>query len=188
MSGYAERVAELGRRLNDIDLRLKSIDAERASNVVEASQGAQSALRKIAELDAEADQLHRSKAILTSAADQLDQQLREEEAAAAAADHAERQAQARKIGSALVALNGEIDLMLTQLREAFERREALLGDLRNHGGISSSTVNSMLNKEPGTSAARYAGLGRYVSIEPVPISAIRALASSNGILPTEAQP
>ena len=53
-----------------------NMDAERATHSVEASQGTQAALRKIAELDAESDQLHRSKATLTSAADQLDQRRR----------------------------------------------------------------------------------------------------------------
>jgi hypothetical protein len=188
MSDYATRIAEMARRVSGIDLRLKSINDERISHSIEAAQGSTSALKKVAALDAEADQLCKSRSILTNAADLLDAQLREEEQAAAAADREQRSAEARKVGAALCALNGEIDLAMVQLRQMFERREAMVCELGGLGGINPSTVKMQCSKEPASAAARYAGLARFLAIEPVTVSAIRPLASSNGILPTEAQP
>jgi hypothetical protein len=188
MSTFAERIASLSNRVESIDLKLKSIDAERADHAIEASQGSTSALKKVAALDAEHDQLVRSRSILTNAADQLDAQLRQEEQAAAAADREQRSGEARKVGTALAALNIELDAMMVQLRQCFERREAMLTELGSLGGISASTVKMQASKEPASAAARYAGLARFLSIEPVTVSAIRPLASSNGILPTEAAP
>jgi chromosome segregation ATPase len=125
MSGIAERLAELSRRVTGIDLRLKSIDEERRANAVEAAQGAKVAIQKIAQLDDETDQLNRSKATLTTAADELDRSLREEEAAAAAAVKAQQAAHVKDIGSAIVTLNHEVDAHLNQLREMLQRREQL---------------------------------------------------------------
>jgi hypothetical protein len=178
MSGYAERIAELSHRVTSIDLRLKSIDAERAANVIEASQGAQSALRKIAELDAETDQLRRSKAILTSAADQLDGQMREEEATLAATSRAEREQRAREIGAAICTLHLEGDALLLQLRQLFERRAGLLAELHRLG----RDVQRLAGKEPLSAAAYHAGLRIYLALEPAPISSIRPLADANALL------
>ena len=175
MSGYAERIAELAHRVTGIDLRLKAIDEERVANSVEASQNGTVALKKIASLDAEADQLRRSKETLSSAADQFDAQLKEEEAAAAAGLTAERAAKAKKIGSGICAVQSEIDLMLVQLREAFERREQMINELHRGGGIDLRTSFRLASRENATAAAYHARLNRFLNLEPMGPQQTRAL-------------
>ena len=183
MSTLPERLAELARKVVGVDAKLISIGQERVTFSVEAAQGAQTAIRKIAELDDQVDRLQRSKRTFLDASTQLQEQLEEEERLAAAEDRAQRAAEAAKVGAAVCAINLELDTMLVQVRQAFERRAMLVDELRRIGGLSSALTFSMLGKEPPTSAARHAGLARYISIEPVPVSAVRPLAAANDVLP-----
>jgi chromosome segregation ATPase len=190
MSGYAERIAELARKVTGIDLRLKSIDEQRRANAIEASQHGETALQKIAALDAEADQLSKSKFTLTLAADQLDAQLREEEAAAAAAVKKQQAARVKDIGSAIVTLNHEVDAHLNQLREMLQRREQLVNELHRAPGstIDSRMAFRLAGRESTTAAAAHAGLRRWIALELVPHASVRPMASQNERLPHHDQP
>jgi hypothetical protein len=184
MSGIVERLAELSRRVTGVDLRLAAIFNERKSVAIEASQGGRTALKKVAELDQEEDQLRRSKTTYTLAADELDVMLREEEAAVAAGKHELNQAKARELGAALITLNLELDDLLLHTREAFERREGVLNALhRTAEGINARTAFKWASKENATAAAYFARLNRFLNLEPMQPSSHRPLSDANRVIP-----
>jgi hypothetical protein len=183
MSSYAQRIVELAHRVTGIDQRLVSIAEERGSHAVEAAQGGKTALQRIASLDAELDQLTKSKATLTDAASQLDAQMRAEELEALMQSRAEREQKAREIGSAVVAVQSEIDHAMVQLREMFERRETLLNQLHRAGGIDSRATFRLASKENANAAAYHAQLNRFLDLSHIGPQQQRPLSDSDRVIP-----
>jgi hypothetical protein len=89
-----------------------------------------------------------------------------------------------KAARAVCALNLELDEALRHLREAFERRAILLGELAACGEREAAIANRLTNKSGATSASQMAGLNRFLNLEMTPAASVRPLGDSNEVLLT----
>jgi hypothetical protein len=94
----------------------------------------------------------------------------------------ERDIAAGKTATAICALNAELDQMITQLGEGFERRRSLLAKLADIDPSLSTLIVRMASKSGPTSAACKIGLDRFIAIERTAAHVQCRLTDSNAVL------
>jgi hypothetical protein len=182
MSSYESKIAEFRERITDIGKQLAALTAKRKSFALAAATGDAKAIKQIGDIDFETDSLKKQEATVASAIETavaLDRAAAHE--AEAALKH-EREIKAYSLARAVITLNEEIDLALKHLREAFERRAALLVELGNTEAADRALVMRLSHRAGPTSAAQHAGLSRYFNLEMTPTAAQRPLADTNSVL------
>jgi hypothetical protein len=182
MSSYEDKIAEFKDRIADIGKQLASLTSQRKSYSLAAATGDAKAIKQIADIDFALDAARREEGTLSSAIESAVALDRAAEQDAEAKARHERNIAAYKISRAIVALNEELDSRLKQLREAFERRAALLVELGNTEAADRALVMRLSHRAGPTSAAQHAGLSRYLSLEMTPNAAQRPLADTNSVL------
>jgi hypothetical protein len=182
MSGYQQRISELQKREAELVNELSRLTARRKEFALAATAGDGRAIKTIADIDFEEQALRRDRATVGSALEAAEALARQEAQDEQAHLLSARRDEGSRCAEGIVTLNIEIDATLKLLREMFERHALLLRQLGNTELIDRALVMRMASKMPATSAAQFAGLGRYLNIEMVPASAQRALADSNTIL------
>jgi chromosome segregation ATPase len=180
MSNYTERVSELTRRVADIDARLKRLTERRNHLAVSAAEGNKGSIKSIAELDDEADGLHKERQTLSAAIEQIADLQRKQEAEIARKDREKREAEARKIADSVMAMNEKIDDAMVQLAGLFQERANLIHQLGKMRVMSSTTILTMSQRHSPTAAARAAGLHKFIEIDHVSPGLIRPLAEGAG--------
>jgi hypothetical protein len=181
MSSLADRVVELRKRATDIAANLISLAERRKERSLDAAIGHdKTAVEAIKQIDADCDRLKREGQTISAALELAEQKEREIAAEADRAQTRERAIEARKYADGLAALNIEIDSMMTQLFEAFQRRAILIAGLG--GLVDPSFIARFVGKPGPTRAACHAGLHRFLALETVSPQAMRPLADANALL------
>jgi len=180
MSNYAERISELTRRVADIDARLKRLTERRNQLAVSAAEGNKGSIKSIAELDDEADGLHKECQTLSAAIEQIADLQRKQEAETARKDRERREVEARKVGDRVMTMNGKIDDAMVQLAGLFQERANLIYQLSKMNVMPKSIIMTISQRHSPTAAARAAGLHKFIEIDHVSPGLIRPLAESAG--------
>jgi hypothetical protein len=188
VSDYASKISEFNKRIADIGAKLASLADRRKEYAFAAATGDTRALKQISDVDFEETSLVREQQTLNSAVETATALERQHAAEAQAAQEHARQVEAHKCASAVAALNCELDQMLLQLRECFERRAVVLRSLGNVGVVDPNVVLKLSSKSGPTAAAHAAGLGRFIHIDMVPVTAQRGLSDTNSLLLTIGEP
>jgi hypothetical protein len=178
VSGHAQRLAELHRRIAEIDAAISDlVDNEYASVAGAFDLGDQSALNQAAALESKLAQLRSERQLCASAQAQTEQAIKHDAAARVQEERRQREAAAKQLAGGVVTLNGEIDAELVRLREMLERRAALLHQL---GAIGANVaVLAKLAKPALTRAACHHGLAKFVEIARVAPTSLLSLVSTN---------
>jgi hypothetical protein len=182
LSNYGDRIQEFNRRIADIAMRLTALTDRRREVAYAAATGDTRALKQITDTDFEEASLVKEQQVLHSAVETALALERQHALEAKAAEDRARAVEAYTAAQAVAALNSELDLMLKQLREAFERRAVVLRSLGNCAVCDPSLLMRLSNRAGPTSAAHHAGLGKHMNLEMTPVTAQRPLADSNSIL------
>jgi hypothetical protein len=183
VSSLSDRIGELKKRAAEMASQLTTLGDRRRSYAFAAVSDSDAKARKaIADIDFERDALLKEQATVADALEIGEALAKQHALEAKAAEEHTRQVEAHKCAQAVAALNSELDLMLLQLRECFERRAVCLRALGNVGVVDPSLVLKLSNKSGPTSAAHSAGLNKYLNLDMVPNVSQRPLADSNAIL------
>jgi hypothetical protein len=182
VSSYESKIAEFKDRITDIGKQLAELGARRKSFALAAAEGDSKARKEIADIDFQLDAARKEEGTLSAAIESAIALDRQREHEAEAALKHQRNIAAYKISRAIIALNEELDLALKHLREAFERRAALLVELGNTEAADRALVMRLSHRAGPTSAAQHAGLARYLNLEMTPTAAQRPLADTNSVL------
>jgi hypothetical protein len=182
MSSYDNRIAELQQREATIARDLAALSDKRQQFALAASEGDARAQKQIADVDFEAAELQRDRATISSALEAAQALARQAELDEHSKQHRTRQEEAGRAAEGVTALNAEIDSMLVQLRQAFERRATLLNYLGNSGQIDWTQINRLCSRSGATSAAQSAGLAKYLALEMTPAHIVRPLVDGNNVL------
>jgi hypothetical protein len=182
-SRHGARIADLEAKLAAIAEAIAMLPFRRKQHALAAVEGDADARRQIEQIDTEGTDLQRQLQLTSAAleeAERLDRQHMDKESAI---EKARREAEAKKIGSALITANIEIDAMLVQVREAFERRERMINELRAAGGCDARQAFRLASREAVSAAFYAARLHQHAAFEPVGVQQIRPLASANKTIP-----
>jgi hypothetical protein len=182
MSDLADRIAELRKRAADIASSLTALADRRKERSLDAVSGDKDAAKSIADLDFQSDALKRENQTISSALELAQERQRDREAEARDAKQRALEADAKRHGEAICALNTEIDMRMEQLAEVFARRASLLLGLANTGIVDSLFVARLCGKAGATRAACAHGLHRYIDIQTVSPQAMLPLADQNSLL------
>jgi hypothetical protein len=182
VSDYASKISEFNKRIADIGQKLTGLADRRRSYAFAAAQGDTRAAKQITDTDFEEASLIKEQQTLNSAIETAHALEKQHELEAAATEEHSRQVDAHKCAQAVAALNSELDLMLQQLREAFERRAVCLRSLGNYAVADPALLMRLSNRAGPTSAAHHAGLGKFIHIDMVPVVSQRPLADANVLL------
>jgi hypothetical protein len=182
VADYASKITEFNKRIADIGLKLAGLADRRKEYAFAAATGDTRALKQISDVDFEETSLVREQQTLNSAVETATALERQVALEAKAAEEHSRQVEAHKAAQAVAALNVELDAMLLQLRECFERRAVVLRSLGNTGVVDPNLLMRLSSKSGPTSAAHAAGLGRHLHLDMVPVTAQRALSDVNVVL------
>jgi hypothetical protein len=172
----------LRKRAAEVASQIGALADKRKSYSLAASEGDARARKAIADADYERDALLKEAATVADALEIGEALTRQQALDAEAAQRRERSIEAYQAARGVVALNEEIDLALSRLREQFERRSIILRSLANTSICDPALLMRLANKAVPTSAAHRAGLGRFLNLEMTPIIAQRPLADSNVVL------
>jgi hypothetical protein len=172
---FKERIASIGKTLTDLTTRRKSYSLAAAS-------GDAQAIKEIADIDFALDEAKREEGTLSSAIETAAALERQQQQDIEAQARRERAVAAYKVSRAVIALNEELDMRLAQLREAFERRASLLVELGNTEMVDRTVVMKLAGRTGATASAHSAGLGRFMSLDHMPVVSHRPLADSNSQL------
>jgi hypothetical protein len=188
MASYSDKIQEFHRRISDIAAKLTGLADKRKSYSLAAASGDPRALKQVGEVDWELDALRKEQQTITSAIETATALEKQHELEATAAEEHSRKIEAHKSAQAVAAINTELDALLVQLRECFERRALHLRSLSNTGIVDPNLIMRLTNRAGPTSAAHAAGLGRHINLDMVPVVAQRPLADSNSLLLSIGEP
>jgi hypothetical protein len=181
MSSFENRIQELNRRVSEIDEALGILDSEYNSIAANFSSADRETLRQAERLEQKVSWLKRERDLAVKATEQVQQQAKDETAAAEAGQRRATQTKAREICDALATLNVEIDDMLLLLRQALERRANCLRELAMTE-TATPIVVKLQQKQVVDRAAAFAGLHRFLTLStPAPGSFVQ-LRNANQIL------
>jgi len=179
---HENKLTELQQRIVAIDASIAKLDGDFAELAYAFDVGDQAALKKASAIELQVDQLRRERALVTAKQKHIAEQQQDEQAAAEQQVEQQKQVEAKQHAGAIAALNSDLDRLLTELRDQFERRHALLTQLGRTGVVDFNLVNRLTGKQNGTRAACHAGLAKFLALEvPAPGSFI-PLAGANQIL------
>jgi hypothetical protein len=183
MSSHEQRITELNKRVEAIDVKVGDLALSRHASALDAVGGSKDALRLIAQIDAQTEALLKERETVSAACEAVEALIAAEAAAADKAKQRELEVEAGKAASAIVAIHEEIDVHLNQLRQLFERRSSLVVDLgRCGGGINPAFIARLAGRSGPTAAAQFAGLGKYLDLVHVAAGSARPLSESNAPL------
>jgi hypothetical protein len=182
LSSYADKISEFNKRIADIATKLAGLSDKRKEYAYAAASGDTRARKALDDASFEEASLVREQQVLHSACETAQALERQHELEEQAAEEHSRQVEAHKCAQAVAAFNVELDGMLLQLRECFERRLIALRSLSNTATVDPNLIMRLSNKAGPTSAAHSAGLGRHLNLDMVPVVSQRPLADSNTVL------
>ena len=178
-----DRQHELQSRISQIDSDIAALDARFLQLAAEFnSADGNASLRSAEQIEQRLMQLRREKALSIASQAHIVKQIMDERQTQAEAERRATLADARKLADAICTLNAELDTHLTQLREMFERRFALLSQLAATGIVDSGFITKLQGKSGATRAFCCSGLHRFVAVEKVGQTSFVPLASVNPIL------
>jgi hypothetical protein len=162
----ASRIHKMRAHADDVAARIADFKDARSSASLRAIFDAdKQALRVIRDADIALDALSKEALTISCALEQAEALLKQEHHDE---EHRERRAlalAAHQAAEAVAQLNIEIDAMLKALREAFERRQDLLGALAKSGVPDPTYVAKLAGKLGPTRAACAVGLHKYLDIQ-----------------------
>jgi hypothetical protein len=182
MSTLADKLTLLRSRAAEIGSELSRLADRRKEHSLAASEGDKVALKEISDADFQSDALRKTAATVNSAIESANALLRQQQLETEQKQQRERENEAARSAEGVITLNAEIDQMLQQLREAFERRAVLLQGLGNSGLIDWVMVNRLASKVSATSAACHFGLTRFLNLERTPAHVMSPLSEGNVVL------
>jgi hypothetical protein len=188
LSSYEDRIVAFKEQIVSIGRQLAELGAKRKAHSLAAAQGDARAIKAIQDCDHLSGELTKQEQTISSAIEVALDADRQEQHAAEAAARLERERAAYLAARAVAAMNSELDLALTQLKDQFVRRSQLLAELAATGAVDSTLVMRLSHKSGPTSAAHHCGLGKFLALEMTPNSAQRPLASTNEVLLTIGEP
>jgi hypothetical protein len=169
------RVAELAKTLT-------GAKARRASLALPALAGNKAAVKEIAEIDAQLGEIRKESALLSDGIEQLKLQAAGQEKAVVDKETQKRLDKAAKIGETILTIDAEIDTTLGWLRQMFEQRRALAGELRRTNAADPYLVSRLHHRHAVTAALYHAGWREYVGLELITPEQVRPLTKSDGWL------
>jgi hypothetical protein len=164
VSSLADKLSQLRLRASDIRQHLSALGERRRSYSLQASDGDSAAVKVIGDCDFEIDNLRREDATVRDAIE-VGEALEKQRAL----ENEQKKEQARQVDAwqhaqAIIALNEEIDLALTQVVQKFERRASLLAGLAGTEVCDATFVARLSGKAGPTRACCRVGLHKYVDI------------------------
>jgi hypothetical protein len=181
MSSHEARLAELNRRITEIDEALLVLNSEFSSMATAFSTGDKEALREAERHEQKVAWLRRERALAVKAGEQVLQQAKEEALAAEAEQRQSLLAKARELADALAALGGEIDAQLLHLRQTLERRANLLRELAMTE-VANTVVVKLQGKGPVNRALAAVGLHKFIDFSTPSPGSFLPLTNSNVLL------
>jgi hypothetical protein len=163
MSTHEARLAELNKRISEIDGAISQLDDAYAGVAAQFNAEDKETLRQAEQIEQKVAWLRRERALAVAAGNRVLEDAKAEAIQREQDDRCAVLASARKIADAVATLHAEIDDALVQLRQMLERRMALLRELQNTG-VADAVVVKLMQKGPVNRALAAAGLHRFVDI------------------------
>jgi hypothetical protein len=182
LSSHSDKISEFNKRIADIAVKLTSLADRRKQYSYAAATGDARARKQLDDDSFEETSLVKEQQVLNSAVETALALEKQHALETKAAEEHALQRTAHEHASAVAALNLELDAMLLQLRQCFERRAIVLRFLGNCAVADPSLILKLSNKSGPTSAFNHHGLGRHANIEMTPIVAQRPLSDVNPVL------
>ena len=179
---HAAKLADLNTRIGEIDGKIAELETRRAGHALDAAEGNKNAIKAIASIDSEFDQLRRECSTLKSATEQLKQLMAAEQQAALDKVEQERQREARTLAGDVATYNSELDAALIVLRETLERRYAALQKLSALRVVDPMYINKMLGRDALTRAMQAHGIARYCALMTGAPTSACAMGAANKLL------
>jgi seryl-tRNA synthetase len=183
----ADKIELLDKRSTTLRERLIELSSLRRANAVAATEDDQRALQSLMAADAECNRIQAELTMLDDAKGELELKAQKEAQAATAKMRELNAAEAKKLAADIAALNDQTDQAMIQLRQILDQRLALLVQLDRLKIIT--VPQRYMGKFNITAAAHACGLGKYLSLEHLPINHHAQLAESARLaLPPSAEP
>jgi hypothetical protein len=173
---------ELHRRSAEIDTAIADLDQQFAQLAGAFDLGDKHALQQADGIEQRIGQLRREKAIIAGREQRLNQDQLDQAAQAEQAEHNRQLQQAREIADALCASHVDLDRLMNTLREQFERRASLLGQLQRSDVVDSALVNRLSTRAVATRALCAAGLAKHFDVQTCAPGSMVPLTRANAIL------
>jgi hypothetical protein len=172
----------LSSRVTELANTLSGAKARRAALALPALAGNKAAVKEIAEIDAQLGEIKKESALLSDGIEQLKLQAAQQQQQAVDKERQKREIKAAKIGETILGLDAEIDATLARLRQMFEQRRALAGELRRTNTCDPHLVMRLHQRYGPTAAAYAAGLREFIGMELVVPEQVRPLVKSDNWL------
>jgi hypothetical protein len=182
MSTFTDKLAALRGRAVDITSQLTALADKRRSYSLAATEADAKATKAISDIDFQIDSLRREEATVRSAEEVATALEKQEALDEQRKQQREREVAAHNVAAAVAALHTEIDTRLIELREAFERRAALLAELSRSELADPSLLGKLSSRSPATRACCHHGLDAFIAVERVSVSGRMPLADANALL------
>jgi hypothetical protein len=172
----------LSARVTELAKTLSGAKARRAALALPALGGNKQAVKEIAEIDAQLGEIKKESALLSDGIEQLKLQAAEQAKAVVDRETQKRLDKAAKIGETILTIDAEIDTTLGRLRQMFEERRALAGELRKTNTCDPYLVSRLHHRHAVTAACYHAGWREYVGLELITPEQVRPLIKSDSWL------
>jgi hypothetical protein len=182
MSSFTDKLAALRGRAVDITSQLTSLADKRRSYSLAATEADAKAVKAISDIDFQIDSLRREEATVRSAEEVATALEKQEAVDEQRQQQREREVAAYNVAAAVSALHAEIDDRMVALRQAFERRAALLAELSRSELADPNLLNKLSSKLPATRAACCHRLDSFISIERTSAQGRMPLSDANALL------
>jgi hypothetical protein len=167
MTDFAAQIAIFGQRAVALKATLAGLKAKRQELAPLALNQDKSALKKLTELDNETATLKREVELIGLAVDEAQRQQTAAQAAAAVAARKAKEQQVAQEAAAIIDADKQIDELLKQLKDQFERRRRAAIAIQSSRVLAPQTVNRLFGRQSGTRAAFAADLRNFLPLEPI---------------------
>jgi hypothetical protein len=182
MSDFQTRIGQLGQRVLDLGKVVTDLTAKRVALAPAAVEGDKAARSQLEQLEADASNATREAALVNDAIAELKKLAAQQEQQVVDKERQKRDAKAAKIGETILTIDAEIDATLERLRQMFEQRRALAGELRKTNTCDPHLVMRLHQRYGANAACYHAGLREFIGLELVTPEQVRPLTKSDNWL------
>jgi hypothetical protein len=180
MSDLAAKLAALREHAADIASRIASFKEQRnGAALLAIFEAHKPSIAIIEQADSALDALTKEQQTISSALSQAESLLAQEHRDAETRERTALSVEAHKCAQAICALNAELDTLLAQLADTFEKRQLLLRELQRTEVADPTYVSKLASRSGPTRAACRVGLHRFIDMVAVSPNSHLSLASTN---------
>jgi hypothetical protein len=182
MSDFQTRIGQLSKRVLDLGKVVADLTAKRVALAPAAVDGDNAARSQLEELEAAATNATREAALVNDAIAELKKLAAQQQQQAVDTERMKRDAKAANISETILGIDAEIDATLARLRQMFEERRVLAGELRRTNTCDPHLVTRLHQRYGANAACYHAGLREYIGLELVTPEQVRPLTKSDNWL------